>query len=632
VFRPIPMKKFYLTIYTEKEEETIEAIGREGLAQLTCEYCVGAPSRAEELEIFEHYGGLTEKVKSLPLLEPSEKERKSFKNVLWNMFKREGRTQKVPEVRLNTEEIGAYLAETELKIGNVARLKELGEEIAGLKKFLVLEENGIALGTLGNYKHVFVKAGFLNKKLLTKFSEYMQGINVAYDFKPFSTTNEFAVIAGPIEKLTEVEEALTNFNFDELKPPEAAKAVGISEQIAEKEKEAKALKAMLLETVEEFSQRSAELDPIIRTTMKLDKARSGISRTGSFSVIQGWIPKDNMKDFRSTVKKTVGEKFVLEIKNPTAKDKPPIVIRSHGVIKYFDPIIRIRGMPDYNEINPAPIITILFLAMFGMMFGDIGEGVLFIIMGYVLTKKKSEMLQKIGGLLALCGVSASIFGLMYGSVFLAEVIRPILFRPLTDVMLIIKIAFYFGIAQITLGMVLNIANKAIQKDRFDLLGGGHGIAGLSFYLSFISLVLLSNLKIGAVLGFPLLLAVMLGALAVVVVTPVLKSYAKKEKLSHGAFEGVRELFEVPITLLANSVSYLRIAALALIHGAFALLAASFTVGLGTISAVLVYVMLNALVLALEGLIAAIQTLRLIYYEFSTKFYSGTGTAYVPFET
>lgn len=630
MFRPTPMKKFYLTIQTEKEDETVEALGKGGLAQLICEYAIRTPPKTDDLKIFESYRRLLEKIKTLPPLEPSKKEKKSFKRIIGDLFKKQGRTKKVTEKELNHEDIGSYFAETESKIDKAARLREIDEEISELKKFLVLEKNGIAVGTLGNYEHVFVKAGFLNKDQVMKFPEYVRGINIEYNFKPFSDASELVVIAGSVDKRTEVEDILTHLNFDELRPPEAVKGRGIEEQVEEKEKEAEALRTVLLETVEEFGRMSAAFEPSMRVITKKDQARNCISRTGSFSVIRGWVPKGKLDDFRNLVKQVAGENFVLDVEDPSANEKPPIMTKSYGFMKYFDPIIQIRGMPDYNEINPTPIIIILFLAMFGMMFGDIGEGVVFIILGYIFTKTKSNMLQKIGGLLALCGISATVFGFMYGAVFLAEVVHPILFRPLTDIMLTIKIAFIFGVVQITLGMVINIINKTIQRDKADVLGGSHGIAGLVFYLGFISLVFLSGLSIGKIGQYPLVLAVTFGALAVVVATPTLKAIRSKHRLSSGAMESGIALFEVPITFLANSVSYLRIAALALIHGAFALLASQLTGG-GGILVIPIYLMLNILVIGLEGMVVMVQTLRLIYYEFFTKFYSGTGTPYRPFK-
>lgn len=631
MFRPAPMKRFYLTLYTEKETEMIKALGEIGSVQLIREYAVRTPPKAEELRIFENYKRLFEKAKSLSSLLNPEEKKKSFSTVLLELFKRPERARSRVKMDLSLDEINSYLAQTESEVDKLFRLKEIGEEITELKKFSVLEKHGISPDELGNYEHIFVKAGFVSKDVEPKLPEYTRGMNITYDFVPWKDTDEFVVIAGPIENRSETEEILARLNFDELKPSNTIKAKKISEQLDEKQKEEESLKKELLKTVEEFSKRSVELEPVMRTIYEREQARASINRVGSFSIIHGWVPKIELDRFEKVVQRTAGENFVLDVEDPSPNEEPPIMIRSSGIVKYFDPIIQIRGRPSYNEINPTPIVTFLFLVMFGMMFGDVGQGAVFAVLGYALTRGRSERLRKIGGLLAICGILAIIFGFLYGSVFLAEILHPLLFRPLNDITLIIKIAFVFGVTQITLGIILNMINKTIQRDRLGLLAGAYGLAGLVFYLGFISLVFLSGLTIGRLTQYPAVIAVTFAALGVVIITPLLRSFSRKERLATGALESFKELLDVPITFLANSVSYLRIAALALIHGAFSLLAITLTSGSGLLKSIPVYVMLNLLVLVLEGLIVSVQALRLIYYEFFSKFYSGRGVPYSPFK-
>ena len=630
MFRPAPMKRFYLTIPTEKEDEVIESLGKFGSAHLIRDYAVRTPPRAEDFKISENYTRLREKVKSVYSLADRKKGKKSFFGTLKILFTSGKRLPGVFDTKLSTDEVSAYLAETESKIDRIARLKELEREINELKKFSLLEKHELAPDALGDFEHVFVRAGLINKAMIPRLLKYTRGTSVSCDFMQWSMADELAVIAGSIEDKGRIGEILVRLNFDEVKPSDTIKAKQIDKQIAEKGEEAENLKNELLKVADDFNKKSAEIQPIVGRILKREYAKNGISRSGSFSVIQGWVPKSKLAEFENALKKNASEDLVLDVEDPPADEEPPVFTKSAGILKYFDPIIQIRGRPDYHEINPTPIVTILFTIMFGMMFGDIGQGAVFVVLGYALTRGRSDRMRKIGGMLAICGASALFFGFMYGAVFLAEIMPAILFRPLHDINLMIKIAFLFGVAQITFGIVLNIVNKTIQKERANLLGGPHGIAGLTFYLGFISLVLLSGLSITRIGQFLPVLILTFGALAVVIITPMLKAIAHKERFSAGAIESVKELFEVPITFLANSVSYLRIAALALIHGAFALLASTMADGLGVFG-ILIYLLLNVLVLGLEGLIALVHTIRLIYYEFFTKFYSGTGKPYKPFK-
>jgi V/A-type H+-transporting ATPase subunit I len=631
MFRPAPMKKFYLTIYSEKEAEIIEALGKVGFVQLIKEYAGRTPPKAEELRIFESYKRLLEKAKTLSALLALEEKKKPFPNVLLELFRGPERAPRGIKTGLSLDEISSYLSQTESEVDRLARLKDVGEEITGLKMFSLLEKRGISPDTLDDYEHVFVKAGIINKGVEEKLTELTEGMSVTYEFVSWSATDDLFVISGQIEDKSRAEEILSRLNFEELKPSDAIKSQNISKQLEERKKEEEALKKELLKITKEFSERSLELEPIMRTIYEREQAIAGISKVESFSVIHGWVPKAELDRFEKVVKKSAADKFVLDIEDPSPNEEPPILIRSSGIVKYFDPIIQIWGRPNYHEINPTPIVTFLFLIMFGMMFGDVGQGAVFAVLGYALARGRSGRLQKIGGMLAICGVSAIIFGFLYGTFFLAEILHPLFFRPLNDIPLIIKIAFVFGVTQITLGIIINIVNKAVQRDRASLLGGIYGIAGLVFYLGFISLVFLSGLSIGRVGQSLAVLVVTLAALGVIIVTPVLTSFSRKERLSIGVLESFRELVELPTTFVANSVSYLRIAALALIHGAFSLLAISLTAGFGVLLALPIYLALNLLVLVLEGLIVSVQALRLIYYEFFSKFYSGRGTQFSPFK-
>ena len=105
MFRPAPMKRFYLTIYTEKETEIIEALGKIGSVQLIREYAVRTPPKAEELRIFENYKRLFEKVKSLSSLLGPEEKKKSFLMVLLELFKRPEQAPSRVKMGLRLDEI-----------------------------------------------------------------------------------------------------------------------------------------------------------------------------------------------------------------------------------------------------------------------------------------------------------------------------------------------------------------------------------------------------------------------------------------------------------------------------------------------------------------------------------------------
>ncbi len=94
--------------------------------------------------------------------------------------------------------------------------------------------------------------------------------------------------------------------------------------------------------------------------------------------------------------------------------------------------------------------------------------------------------------------------------------------------------------------------------------------------------------------------------------------------------GVVELIEVVSTYLSNSISFVRVGAFALAHAVLGFIIAKMTSIAPDAAKVLILIAGNAIVVVLEGMIVAIQVIRLQYYEFFSKFFNETGREFVPF--
>jgi len=114
--------------------------------------------------------------------------------------------------------------------------------------------------------------------------------------------------------------------------------------------------------------------------------------------------------------------------------------------------------------------------------------------------------------------------------------------------------------------------------------------------------------------------------------------AHGEGLAVSLMESVIEAFEAVIGYMANTISFVRLAAYAMSHAA--LLMATFVMaaeiqraaegGWGTAGSVAIIIVGNLVAILLEGVVASVQALRLEYYEFFGKFFSGSGRAFTPF--
>jgi len=282
--------------------------------------------------------------------------------------------------------------------------------------------------------------------------------------------------------------------------------------------------------------------------------------------------------------------------------------------------------------------------MFGMMFGDVGHGALLALAGWLMSRTG----RRVGLLLVFAGIASGGFGVVYGSYFgITSLKRCALWRdPVEgDPLALMLLAVGIGVVMISLGQVLNIMNHFRRGDIVNVLLDKFGVVGVVFYWGSLALVT----KYAAFEARGLVRWAVLLFVAVPVVGWLLKEPLvywlrrpagqplEEEGLIGAIAESVVGAFEAIFLYLANTISFVRLAGFAMSHAA--LLLAAFVLaadleragGVGTVAGVLVVVAGNLLAIVLEGMIAAVQALRLEYYEFFGKFYSGDGLAFHPFQ-
>jgi V/A-type H+-transporting ATPase subunit I len=240
-----------------------------------------------------------------------------------------------------------------------------------------------------------------------------------------------------------------------------------------------------------------------------------------------------------------------------------------------------------------------------------------------------------------CGASAVLFGFLYGSVFGFKDILPYKgFEPVENVNALLTIALFFGMTMITLGLVCNAITSIARKQWAAGLLQWRGLMGVSFYwvgVALITRVLSGKSDNGALLTvlivIPFMAAVVSGLLRRESHTHRRRSVwdvARQVLGSLGHMLG--ECFETVLQFFTNTISFLRVAAFAMAHAA--LFIAVFSLadvlrGGGLALPVLIHILGNAGMIALEGLIVCVQALRLEYYEFFGKFFRVGKTIFTP---
>jgi V/A-type H+-transporting ATPase subunit I len=298
--------------------------------------------------------------------------------------------------------------------------------------------------------------------------------------------------------------------------------------------------------------------------------------------------------------------------------------------------------PRYEEIDPTFLIAITFPLLYGAMFGDVGHGLVLAVIGWFLSKRTT-----LGGLLVACGLSGMIFGFIYGSVFGFEEVLPHLIRPSESIIKLLGIAVGVGIVLINIGILLNLYNAIRARDWARFFFDSNGLAGWILYLSFLIVVaqifgrLIAHRDLFPGYVFNLaIIGMVLGILLAVIFSEPLKRWMEgHHPLIEGSavIFGVQAFFEMVekfISMFSNTLSYVRVGAFAIVHAGFTsavfviarLVSGGAEGGLGFWTVV---VLGNLFVIGLEAFIVFIQTMRLHYYEFFSKFFRGGGSPYEP---
>jgi V/A-type H+-transporting ATPase subunit I len=401
----------------------------------------------------------------------------------------------------------------------------------------------------------------------------------------------------------------------------------------------------------DFNRSLQEVERTVDVECRLLEETRKFPRTDDALLLSGWVPADDAAALALRIKETTGGKFVVKTTHPgnSTGDEIPVLLRHSRLLRPFEMLISTYGLPNYRELEPTFFVAISYIFMFGMMFGDAGHGAVLAACGLcALLAGRSEKVRDAGLLLLFGGSSSMVFGVVYGSYFGIEHFRKyaLWHDPLEgDPMHLMYGAIGFGIVMISLGLILNTINRFRQGDFIGGILDKFGLAGLMFYWG--TLVLLTQ---GAAIRSRGLITLWF---VLFLIAPAL-AWAVKEPLEHirrnhhgagkeadggmaGAVtEGLVGTFEAALSYLANTISFVRLAAYAMSHAA--LLAAAFvladqvrgfSLGGGAWS-ILVIILGNLIAIVLEGIIASVQALRLEYYEFFGKFFSGSGRPFEPF--
>ena len=346
-----------------------------------------------------------------------------------------------------------------------------------------------------------------------------------------------------------------------------------------------------------------------------------------------WLPENHVGKFSE--KLSCLPTVVSSVNSPSdiPSIKPPTLLKNFILFRPFEQFVKMYGLPSHNEIDPTPFLALTYILFFGIMFGDVGQGLVISLAGFLVWRLKKINLGRIAGVL---GLSSVIFGFIFGSVFGMENIIGG-YNPLEHINTVLIAAVGLGIATVSCAIILNILNGIKQKNIEKIFFSQNGFAGLIFYWGVITAGLVM-MKFVA-LNIPVSTIVSLVLICVVLIylrEPLANIIVRKPKIiPHSPVEffvaNLFEIFEIILSFLTNTVSFIRVGAFALNHvgmmSVVMLLAENASGGKNPA----VLILGNIIVIALEGLIVGIQCLRLQYYEIFGRFFEGDGRSFEPSE-
>ncbi|NCB73833.1 MAG: hypothetical protein EOM51_03695 [Clostridia bacterium] len=352
-------------------------------------------------------------------------------------------------------------------------------------------------------------------------------------------------------------------------------------------------------------------------------------RHGRFYII-GWIPKELSEAFVKESEAFDGFSCFLTAPKEMKENPPPVKFKKGILSDIYQPFLEMYGLPASGELDPRLFMAITYTIIFGIMFGDVGQGLSIAIIGFLLWKKKGVWL---GRIVSLCGVSAVCFGLAYGSVFGSEKLLPWGFKVLEDgnTMKILLVAVGIGVALIIICMIMNIITGIRQRDVKKIFFSPNGVAGFVFYMGLAVAVIFMAVLKKNIFTLPFIIGVVVVPLLLIfAATPLSKLLTgqkdwKPESVGMFFVEGFFEMFETLLSYVSNTISFLRIGAYAISHAGMMLVV--YLLSNNTNIAGIIFG--NILVTGLETVLVCIQVMRLEYYEMFGRFYNGGGVKFSP---
>jgi V/A-type H+-transporting ATPase subunit I len=390
------------------------------------------------------------------------------------------------------------------------------------------------------------------------------------------------------------------------------------------------------------------LQTLIEEVEELRKLEGRLGSVASTVYLEAWVPTKHLKKVVDGIKKVTKGRCIIKEESPDPEEAVPTIIKpAPRLLEAFEKLTFSFGYPKPDEINPVFIMAITFPLLFGIMFADVGQGVILLIAGLVLSYfRRTVDIENVGdipryllvgsGLIVLCGITSTFFGFLFGEFFgPSGIIHPISlgqvgpfqiggFDPMLEPVSMLRLGIFVGVCLLSFSLILRIFNN-VRKSQFKqtlisiswlwLLIGG--------FILWIYWGGISNLT--KWFGEGIFMFIGLVILPVIIMTITTAA-------AENIMGGIQFSIEILIESLDHTISFGRLAALSLTHSALNymfLILGGVEHSNFTLQAIPIVIVGSILALTIEGLIIFVHTLRLHWVEWLPGFYSGKGIPFKP---
>ncbi|GIH96320.1 hypothetical protein Psi01_69500 [Planobispora siamensis] len=355
----------------------------------------------------------------------------------------------------------------------------------------------------------------------------------------------------------------------------------------------------------------------------LDQYAAGAIVKDGVAALAGWAPAPAVAALAGRLAPVGGA--VVPLARPRGAEVPSL-LRSEGIRGSINPLVETYGAVPYADIDPAPLAMAAYVLMFGMMFGDAGHGLLLLGLAALLFlrwPRRLARLRRAWPFAAGAGLTSIVFGVLYGEFFGPTGVIPVVWlEPLAEPIPLLLAALGVGAVLLGCAYLLGSVNRWREGGWPLALYSPAGVAGAAVFTG------LGLSVAGWYLGWGWLTAAGLAAGA----AGLILAFAGFAAEGGGTAQAVMRLFDLVVSLGSNVASFARLAAFGLTHAAIGSIVWQGTTGLwprSPVAAAAVFLAGNALAFALEGLVVAVQALRLEYYELFSRVFQAEGRPFRP---